>query len=762
MYDEHEPGERPGVGDEARPQNSDRIFGYWRKAPTLFAYINRVGAKPVHPTRFTISVPDELGYTREKASIRIKPDRTIECSHPELAPTAEEAQAIARELENIVFPQTILASKASVDRLREKIGKDGLDRDPVLFEYLNQTGKGIICVQQRRDIPEKAYVFWSLYDDNQWYPSEPSGDLLPLFGLNRLNDLSWHHNRAAVMLHEGAKAAEAAHRIVAEKRDHPWSADLAGYVHLGWPGGAPNSHRVDWGPLRRLSPDVRIVMVCDHDDPGEKAASDISKLLAGRQLGILRFDERFPRSFDCADPFPGKLYRDGKYVGPSLEDCLSPATWATRWVIPQGGGQPTVVATDAFAQEWIYVAKPNIIVFKQDVRLRLDRDQFNLKIRPFSHVKDTASVLAKCVLSSADKFIYDPALPSGLVAHNGERAVNVYRPSPIKPTKGDVGRFIAYMEHLIPDEKDRHEVMRWIATLIARPDIRMRYGLLLISRSQGVGKTTLGAKILAPILGVDNCSFPSVSEVTESRFTTWRAFKQLAIIEEIYCGENKKAYNRLKDVISNDTIRMEEKYLKAFDIENKLQVFASSNSPQALKIEASDRRWLIPKVADSIKPPEYWEDFHHWLDNGGLEAIAQWAHDFVKTDGHPIHTGEHAPASYSKRDVYESCLSPAESLMHDICDNLRECAPDRIIRLDRLREYVNHPDHQNPYPVTAEKVAATVHAAGLTTSAQFKIAGRKVRVASLFDIKPGTRWSEIAHLEKQPETLVGPDGDTPL
>jgi len=57
-------------------------------------------------------------------------------------------------------------------------------------------------------------------------------------------------------------------------------------------------------------------------------------------------------------------------------------------------------------------------------------------------------------------------------------------------------------------KRDRIELMRWCATLIARPDIKMNYGVLLISETQGVGKSTLGEKILAPLIGKLNASFP--------------------------------------------------------------------------------------------------------------------------------------------------------------------------------------------------------------------------------------------------------------
>lgn len=101
---------------------------------------------------------------------------------------------------------------------------------------------------------------------------------------------------------------------------------------------------------------------------------------------------------------------------------------------------------------------------------------------------------------------------------DGRRVVNTYRPPTIKPIKGNPKPFLKYMRHLIPNATDRIEMLRWCATLMARPDIKMLYGILLISTTQGVGKSTLGEAILSPIVGMWNVSVPTEKEIVESLF----------------------------------------------------------------------------------------------------------------------------------------------------------------------------------------------------------------------------------------------------
>src|SRR6516162_9343174 len=135
-------------------------------------------------------------------------------------------------------------------------------------------------------------------------------------------------------------------------RECPWRDDLKRAVHIGWPGGAPNSHRVDWTPLQNLSPHVHVTLVCDNDSAGENAARFISHALQ-RRMDVLRFGEEFPRGFDLADKFPEAMFGERKghrqYIGPTLHECLEPATWATR-------ADKRLRAE--FVEEWWYTVRP--------------------------------------------------------------------------------------------------------------------------------------------------------------------------------------------------------------------------------------------------------------------------------------------------------------------------------------------------------------------------------------------------------------------
>ena len=722
----------------------------------LAAYIARVGAEKRNFRRFVIKLEGRDHYHYDAVIIRITKDNKIECSDKEHAPTAKEKKAIEAELARATFPKSIAANDTYGLRklIRETKGRD----TALLFESRNAIGE-ILFVQERIITEDgKVDLPWSYWgDDIGWLNMEPDGDL-PLFGLDRLKDVFW------VFLHEGAATAAAVQRLIDggewKWKQHPWGSDLRFGVHLGWPGGAPNPHRVDWTPIQRLSPHVRVTLVCDHDPSGENAASYISRALQ-RRMSVIRFGAEFPRSFDLADEFPDTLFEERKgqrqYVGPTLEQCLEPATWATR-----ADGRLRA----EFVEEWWYTVKPAKFINQNHIWRSYDAEEYNAAIAAFTSVPNVAAELRKYLSAKTETVTYDPGRKSERIAVDGVQVINLFRPTDIRPAKGDAGMFLDFIRYLVPAEHDQYHLLKWIATLIARPDIRMTYGLLLWSIAQGVGKTTLAEQILTPLVGRYNCSFPTAQEAAEGTYTGWIAFKRLAVIAEIYEGHTAKTYNRLKTIITDDFVRVNEKYEKQYDIKNFVHLFATSNTSRALKLDDYDRRWLVPGVTESGQPTQYFKKLRAWLQEDGLAIIANWAQEYVREKG-PVLAGEHAPLSDAKIQTIEDSRSEGERLIAQLGEQLIDAAnppPEEkreakriVLRLDRVREWLagrkarldrrQFGEDGHLKLETPEKISSILRACGLQLpTKRFKVKD-KFRIVANFPVDNTTEWKDISQFE---------------
>jgi hypothetical protein len=634
----------------------------YRTVPPLAAYIDRIGAEELNFRRFMVK--DYKGdYYVERTLITIKPDGEIVCNNKEHAPTKEEAEQIKVALQASKFPRSI---GCNAHQVKELIASGRLHAGAILYDgFLNNSGE-VIMVQERAVIKgQKQFFPWTFWDDMQWRCMEPEG-ALPFWRPTATCQ------KAAIMIHEGAKAAKHVTDLINDPercKAHPWGDVLKFYEHWGLIGGALAPHRADYAALIREKP-TEVVYVCDNDFPGLSALQEVSKHYGHAMRGVL-FDPRFPPGWDMAEDMPPNLFAaNGRYVGPQLMDLVKAATRATELVHTGEKGRPTARIRRAFAEEIVHSVTPEVFIHRDWPNRIYTANEFNSMVRPYSDVDDTARLLKMTDASKSAILKYSPGDKPGIYGGEGGRYINTHSASSITPETGDPSPFLEFMEHLVPEEAERTELLRWIATLVARRNIKMLYGVLLISEMQGVGKGTLGEKILAPLVGEANVSYPSEHDIVESAFNYWLAHKRLAIVHEIYAGSSSKAYNRLKSIITDRYITVSKKFQANYEIENWMHVFACSNSIRAIRLTMHDRRWFVPKVTDEKKSAQYWSDFNMWLtEQGGLRIIKWWADKWLETN-QPVLPGAPAPWSELKKEIVEEGYSQGQLLVARVLERV--------------------------------------------------------------------------------------------
>jgi hypothetical protein len=664
---------------KSKPKSAPNKYHDVKLPDALKSYLTRVGASVQNFKRFSVIEYAEGGYPQVKCYIKLTKAGVILCSNKTYEPSAEEAQMIADQMAGANFPQSIESTKAGYDSFVA-----GLKGSPQIYPIWSRRKKGhVVCAQQRIDNEDgsKNYILHTQFSDGNWYSLEPDG-ALPFYKPEK-------PFAKKMMVHEGAKAAMAAEKLSTSKT-HPWAATLAQYEHWGTLGGAKRTPEMDYEEIELVNPE-ELVYVCDNDPVGVAAGQSFSQHIGEkRKLFAVRFEVTFPVHFDIADELPKDLFRNkGKnYVGPSLSDLMKPATWATKRIFNPETEKESYVLREQFKKEWLHTVDPEFFIHRDFPGRMLTADAFNSEVRPYSDVQRVDNLLRKVPYSKADSLDYMPDRAPGV--HNGRDGLilNSYRPSLVLPVKGDPKPWLEYTKGLVPNPTECTDLLRWCATLIACPHIRMQYSVLLISETHGIGKTTLGEKILMPLVGKHNTSFPSESELTDSQFNTWCAHKRLLIVNEIYSGNSSKVYQRLKSVVADDETQINQKYVSPYRISNWCHVVASSNSLRALKLENEDRRWFIPEVSESVRPKEYWVEFNRWLvDENGLGIIMQWAIDYVKKNG-PVVKGDHAPKTSTKGQILVEGFSSGQTAAYRLAQRLAEEHPKGVV-LDRdLVEYV--------------------------------------------------------------------------
>lgn len=673
--------------------------------PAVRDYLNRHGAEVTSLRRAVVREPTGNNYHRDvvvfsfdkaNGKVTVRAGHGSEADPEDYKPSEDEQKRITDDWARFQLPRSVdVIHNATLPKaLQEADPKD-------VFKFYDKTGKRLLFVHQRvEEDGGKRYIPWSHWDDGSWRMAEPDGGL-PFWGMEQLKEHS------IAFLHEGAKSAAYVRWMVEgetqEARDalacHPWGQELSHAAHLGWVGGASVPHATDWALLKDAGVTAAI-LVLDNDQGGKDALGPIARVMGslGIKLYRIMFSEEFPPKFDLADPFPDAMFKriKGKdvYTGPTYHDCCFPAVWATK---KKG---KMVLLRDEFAALWYHVQgleKP-IAVNAEDPTLRVSASAFNRMCAPFSEAQDTFSLLSKRPSSEVMGITFAPG-SDGRTKYEGNRLkVNTWLPPKLpKLEDPDWSMLDEYFERLIPDEEDRHELKRFFATLIAHPEVRMGYGVILASTTQGTGKTTI-YEIARRVLGWWNVSSPDENDVM-SDYNEWIVDKTLAVIPEIYAGHNWKAYNKLKRMITDHDIIVNDKYVPKYTTRNHCHFILCSNSKVALRMEKSDRRYLVPRVSEKdTKGDPWWVEFYEWLDGEGPSAIKAWADDFgawAEANGKKGYVSSHEkpPMNAAKRRMIEASQGEVERALEELLQDAKEVAQERgelvSVSLDELTAWVN-------------------------------------------------------------------------
>jgi hypothetical protein len=502
----------------------------------LTDHMNSIGARFTSFTRWVIDEKGDGGYTKERTVLKIGADGTITCKDKDKLPDEKTQAEICEAYKTLKLPEPITATNPQVRAFQLERGIDD-EHFFAGFLDLKNAKSPHIMVQERIDLkqvvgkesPSKIYVAWQYFKDG-WRKSEP--DDLPLYRR------SAKRTSNAALLVEGAKAARAVHRLCeAFKLDpgiintDPWAVELCMFDTFGWIGGA---HATDRQNVRGLIAQgyTEVLIVCDNDEHGKRAGEKLAQQFAGKvKVKIIMLDDKWKSSWDLADKLPEEFWvADGKgatkYDGPRMQDIAMPATWATKPIWKEGK-IARYELTDLFLSEWSCIVKPNVFAHCDNPGELLSEDEFENKIAPFCHdaakVEKIVDLMRRNQTHKAYRVVYRPNERSGLAtSKKGGRIYNTYMPSDVDAfldaeiTDDDRAWIEDFFQMLLPVDSDREEVIRWCATLVCHPEIRMKYGIILASLIQGIGKSTL-AKIVARLIGMWNVSFPSDADVSYHR-----------------------------------------------------------------------------------------------------------------------------------------------------------------------------------------------------------------------------------------------------
>ncbi|MGY6410776.1 MAG: primase-helicase family protein [Alkalilacustris sp.] len=259
----------------------------------------------------------------------------------------------------------------------------------------------------------------------------------------------------------------------------------------------------------------------------------------------------------------------------------------------------------------------------------------------------------------------------------GTSWLNTWTPPSVKAKKGDATPLLNHILYLCNGDKAHAaHIADWLAYMYQNPGAKLNHAILMVSEHQGVGKDTLG-EAMARILGQDNVRLVQDDDVNEGR-NDFMKRSQLVIVPETMSGDRRDLANKLKPLITQPIIRVNEKNVKPYEIENTVNFLMFSNHLNAAYIEDHDRRYFVIVCGEKPKPVEYYEDLHAYI-NG--PDIAGFAHFLATRDLSKFNPKAPAPYTEHKRTIQRATRGGVEAWLDEVWEDLAHPLDRDVVNL---------------------------------------------------------------------------------
>lgn len=155
--------------------------------------------------------------------------------------------------------------------------------------------------------------------------------------------------------------------------------------------------------------------------------------------------------------------------------------------------------------------------------------------------------------------------------------------------KAAVELFTSHLDFTLENADEREIFLNWMAYIYQNPGKRVGWAMLL-QGAQGSGKSYFGA-LLQELMGSNVQSLDTGA--ISGRFTGWATGALVTVVEEIRISGTSKyeILDKLKPIISNQTIQIEEKGRDHRTVPNFTSYLLLTNHKDAIPLSDGDRRY---------------------------------------------------------------------------------------------------------------------------------------------------------------------------
>jgi hypothetical protein len=361
--------------------------------------------------------------------------------------------------------------------------------------------------------------------------------------------------------------------------------------------------------------------------------------------------------------------------------------------------------------------------------------------------------------ASLSKLTYAPG--EGRIT--ADRAYNSWPGWGCAPKRGDVTPWRGLLDHLFGRGWERQWLERWLAYPLQHPGAKLFTAAVVWGVMTGTGKSLIGYS-MERIYGKNFIEIGD-EELGDAR-REWAQNKQFVMGDDVTSGENKRHMaDRLKKMITQQSIRIDPKYIPSFTLPDCINYYFNSNHCDAFFIEDADRRYFVWEVTVNPLPHSFYRDYEKWYKSA--DGAAALFHHLLTLDLGDFDPAAPAPMTQAKQTMIEDGLSDMGTWVRKLRND-----PEAVLKMGSMtldgdlwssEELLKIYDPEQRSKVSGNMIARELKRAGLRHVAR----GMSVRTSNgqrrLYAVRNIPKWQQAgqAAAAKHYEETRGEGASTP-
>ena len=240
--------------------------------------------------------------------------------------------------------------------------------------------------------------------------------------------------------------------------------------------------------------------------------------------------------------------------------------------------------------------------------------------------------------------------------------------------------FLNHIHDVIANNNDEisNYIINWIASILQKPSFKTETALVILG-NQGTGKNVFTNVICKLMARYANENVTNIESIV-GRFNAALENKKLLVLNELQSIDVNKYLNSdaLKSVITDKKTNINQKNEPERLCENVCNFIMVSNNNVPIKIESTDRRYMVTKTSDSKRGD--FEYFDNLCDSFTDEFYENLFTFFMKHDISKVNLRK-IPNSEAKELIKEASMSSYELFVREYYDQIKNITGPSLFKL---------------------------------------------------------------------------------